>query len=196
MHTPKTNTGIPVCRRLRSDDIARWQCDVCREESTNQKRAFLKEVVLNSGLLHKRVQTPNGVWVLWKCGRIEDRSRVKDLGVGGLFIETKKVCPINATVELHFLVQDGEIRASATVRFTTSDSGMDLQFKTVRGEDRERFAAMLKRLIRRSLPSSRFKKWPRSKYGRIGPRRFATLPRAPRQPGAELPRAQIGVSPE
>ena len=129
-------------------------------------------------------------------GRIEDTSRVKDLGVGGLFIETKKVCPINATVELHFLVQDGEIRASATVRFTTSDSGMDLQFKTVRGEDRERFAAMLKRLIRRSLPSSRFKKWPRSKYGRIGPRRFATLPRAPRQPGAELPRAQTGVSPE
>ena len=96
---------------------------------------------------HKRVETPEGGWVLWKCGRIEDTSRVRDLGVGGLFIETKKVCPIHATVELHFLVQDGEIRASATVRFVTAGSGMGLQFKTVRGEDQQRFAAMIKRLI-------------------------------------------------
>jgi len=37
--------------------------------------------------------------------------------VGGLFVETLKVCPVDATVELHFLVEDGEIRANATVRY-------------------------------------------------------------------------------
>lgn len=107
----------------------------------------MKKHVLKSRRHHKRVETPEGVWVLWKCGRAEDTSRVRDLGVGGLFIETKKACPIDATVELHFLVQDGEIRASATVRFVTAGSGMGLQFKTVRSEDQQRFAAMVKRLI-------------------------------------------------
>jgi hypothetical protein len=37
--------------------------------------------------------------------------------VGGLFIETRKACTVGATVELHFLVEDGEIKANATVRY-------------------------------------------------------------------------------
>ena len=67
--------------------------------------------------------------------------------MGGVFIETKKVCPVDATVELHFLVQDGEIRASATVRFITQGVGMGVQFKTIRSEDQQRFAAMIRRII-------------------------------------------------
>jgi hypothetical protein len=67
--------------------------------------------------------------------------------VGGLFIETSKVCPVDATVELHFLVEDGEIRATATVRYVTPGSGLGLQFKTVRSEDQARFATMIKRII-------------------------------------------------
>lgn len=53
---------------------------------------------------------------------------------------------MGATVELHFLVEDGEIRANATVRYVKAGSGMGLQFKTVRGEDQTRFSAMIKRL--------------------------------------------------
>jgi hypothetical protein len=67
--------------------------------------------------------------------------------VGGLFIETLKVCPVDATVELHFLVEDGEIRANATVRYVKAGSGIGLQFKTVRSEDQVRFSTMMKRLI-------------------------------------------------
>jgi hypothetical protein len=67
--------------------------------------------------------------------------------VGGLFIETRKACAVGATVELHFLVEDGEIKANATVRYVKAGSGMGLQFKTVRSEDQARFAAMIKRLI-------------------------------------------------
>jgi hypothetical protein len=87
------------------------------------------------------------VWAIWRCGRTEDTSRVKDLSVGGLFIETLKACPVDATVELHFLVEDGEITARATVRFIKPGSGLGLQFKTVRSEDQKRFAAMIKRFI-------------------------------------------------
>ena len=81
---------------------------------------------------------------LWRRGRTEDTSRVTDLSVGGLFIETLKVCPVDATVKLRFLVEDGEITADATVRYVKAGSGLGLQFKTVRSEDEVRFPTMTK----------------------------------------------------
>ena len=67
--------------------------------------------------------------------------------MGGLFIETLKVCSVDATVDLHFLVEDGEIRATATVRYVKAGHGIGLQFKTVRSEFQARFSKMMKRLI-------------------------------------------------
>jgi hypothetical protein len=107
----------------------------------------LKKLVAHSRRHHKRVETPQGVWALWKCGRIEDTSRIRDLSVGGVFIETARVCPLDATVDLHFLVEDGEVRASATVRYVTPGKGLGLQFKAVRSEDQGRFSNMIKRII-------------------------------------------------
>jgi hypothetical protein len=117
-----------------------------REICTSER--ILKKEVLHSRRHHKRVETPQGVSAFWRCGRVEDTSRVKDLSVGGLFIETLKVCPVDATVELHFLVEDGEIKATATVRYVKAGSGLGLQFKTVRSEDQARFSTMIKRLTR------------------------------------------------
>jgi PilZ domain len=119
-------------------------------EVTCTSERILKKQVLNSRRHSKRVETPQGVWVFWRCGRTEDTSRVKDLSAGGLFIETLKVCPVDATVELHFLVEDGEIRANATVRYVKPGVGIGLQFKTVRNEDHEHFSRMIKRLIQPS----------------------------------------------
>jgi hypothetical protein len=107
----------------------------------------LKKQALLSRRQHKRVETPEGVWAIWRCGRVEDTSRVKDLSVGGLFLVTSKVCPVDATIELNFLVEDGQITANATVRYVVAGSGLGLKFKTVRGEDQTRFATMVKRLI-------------------------------------------------
>jgi hypothetical protein len=53
---------------------------------------------------------------MWKCDRTDDLSRVRDVSVGGLFVETRKSCPVGAAIERHLLVEDGENRASATVR--------------------------------------------------------------------------------
>ena len=77
---------------------------------------------------------------------MEDTSRVRDLSVGGLFVETNKMCPVNSTVELHFLVQDGEIKATANVQFAQSGNGLGLKFKNVPNKDQAKFAAMIKRL--------------------------------------------------
>jgi hypothetical protein len=114
----------------------------------------LTKNVIHSRRHRRRVETPHGVWAIWRCGRTEDTSRVRDSSVGGLFIETRKVCPIGATVELHFLVQDGEIRASATVRYVKTGSGLGLQFEAVRSEDQARFATMVKRLIQAEAPAN------------------------------------------
>ena len=62
-------------------------------------------------------------------------------------------CPVGATVELHFLVQDGEIRANATVRYIKTGSGLGLQFETVRSEDQTRFGKMVKRLMQVESPA-------------------------------------------
>jgi PilZ domain len=107
----------------------------------------MNKQVLHSRRRGKRVETPQGVWVLWRCGRTEDTSRVKDLSVGGLFVETSKTCPIDAAVELHFLVEDGEVRATATVRYVLPGSGLGLQFQAIRHDDQVRFSAMIKRLF-------------------------------------------------
>ena len=78
---------------------------------------------------------------------MEDTSRVRDISVGGLFVETLKVCPVDSTVELHFLVEDGGINAHATVRYLKPGSGIGLQFKSVRGKDQAHFSTMIERLI-------------------------------------------------
>lgn len=114
----------------------------------------MKKRVLHSRRHHKRVDTPQGVWAIWRCGRIEDTSRIRDLGVGGLFLETLKVCPVDATVELNFLVQDGEIKATATVRYVKAGSGLGLQFKAIRSEDQGRFTEMVKRLLQAEIPAN------------------------------------------
>lgn len=107
----------------------------------------MKKRVLHSRRQHKRVDNPAGVWVYWRCGRSEDTSRVRDISVGGIFIETKKNLPMDATVELNFLVEDGGINAKAAVRYVLQGIGVGLQFKNVRTEDQPYFAAMIKRVV-------------------------------------------------
>ena len=107
----------------------------------------MKKQVLKSRRSHKRVDTPQGVWVYWRCGRAEDTSRIRDMSVGGVFVETKKILPIDATIELNFLVEDGGIVAKAAVRYVLPGVGVGLQFKNVRTEDQPHFAAMIKRII-------------------------------------------------
>jgi PilZ domain len=96
---------------------------------------------------HKRIDDPKGVWVYWRCGHSEDTSRVRDISVGGIFIETQKKLSIDAIVELNFLVEDGGIVAKAAVRYLLPGVGVGLQFENIRTEDQPHFVAMMKRII-------------------------------------------------
>lgn len=93
-----------------------------------------------------RVPAPADVWVYWHCHGREDVSRVKDMGMGGLFIETLQPKAEGVLTRLHFLVQEGQIRADAVVRHSKSGVGIGLKFTSLSEQDRPKLAALLSRL--------------------------------------------------
>jgi hypothetical protein len=94
-----------------------------------------------------RVKSDKGVWVYWECNGVRDLSRVMDLSVGGVSIETSKIKRLGATTNLHFLVQEGQIRADAVVvRHVTPSGGLGLKFKAVSEKDRPNLEALMRRL--------------------------------------------------
>jgi len=100
------------------------------------------------------LQIPIGeVWVYWECGNRRDISRVRDISMHGLFIETPKPVIKGASTSLHFLVQDGQIRADAVVRHASAGVGQGLKFTAVNVEDARHLASLVTRL--RSLHRER-----------------------------------------
>ena len=53
---------------------------------------------------------------------------------------------MGARTSLHFLVEEGQIRAEAVVRHVKPGRGLGLEFTAVREEDRGRLADLMKRL--------------------------------------------------
>ena len=101
---------------------------------------------------YPRVETPDGVWVYWNCKGREDTSQVRDLSMGGLFVESEEARDVDATIRLDFLVQEGQIRAEAVVRHVKPGRGLGLKFTALTEEDGPRLTALVTRL--RSLSRS------------------------------------------
>jgi hypothetical protein len=86
------------------------------------------------------------VWVFWSYAGRDYLSRIRDLSVGGLFIQTDENNPVGVTANLHFLVQEGQIRAEAIVRHARKGDGLGLKFTAVSDPDRPHLAALMNRL--------------------------------------------------
>jgi hypothetical protein len=112
---------------------------------------MLQRTASPSRRLNSRTETPGGVWVYWRCGRVVDTSRIRNLGVGGLFIETRKPAVVGTRTKLEFLVQEGQIRAEAVVRHVRTGHGLGLKFTAMSDEDRPHLASLLSRLRNLSL---------------------------------------------
>jgi hypothetical protein len=80
------------------------------------------------------------VWVYWSFKGREETSRVRDLSLGGLFVETAKSTTAGASVKLDFLVQEGRIGAEAVVRHVKS-GGLGLKLSAMGNEDQKRLRA-------------------------------------------------------
>src|SRR6266550_1845198 len=93
-----------------------------------------------------RVPTPGHDYVYWSSLGYDGTSRVGDLSSGGLFGHTRKTKSVGAKTNVHFLVEEGQIRAEAVVRDVMPGRGLGLQFTAVHEEDRPRLAGLMKRL--------------------------------------------------
>jgi len=93
-----------------------------------------------------RVETNGEVWVYWQCGMRVDVSRVRNVSAGGMFLESEKPLPKGQTANLHFLVQEGSIRADAEVRRSMPGEGLGLKFVAVEKECGPHLAELLARL--------------------------------------------------
>src|SRR5260370_39975142 len=107
-----------------------------------------RPVASPSRRLTSRVPAPGDVWVYWQCHGREDVSLVRDMSMGGLFIETPEPRAEGGLTRLNFLVQEGEIRADAVVRHAKSCVGLGLKFTALSEPDRSKLAALLTRLRR------------------------------------------------
>ncbi len=93
-----------------------------------------------------RVDVPEGVSVYWHCNGHDDVSHVLDLSTGGLFIQTQKPKPVGARARIEFLVQEGQIRADALVRYVQPNRGLGLKFTSMPESDRPRLGMLITRL--------------------------------------------------
>ena len=107
---------------------------------------MLQQRICPSRRFNSRVETAEGVWVYWRCNGRDDTSRVLDLSLSGLFVETPKLRAVGSTAEVDFLVQEGEIRAEAVVRHVEPGRGLGLKFTAMSVGDRPHLAALMNRL--------------------------------------------------
>ena len=105
-----------------------------------------QQSLFHSRRFHSRVETHEGVWVDWRCAGREDVSRVRNMSLGGLFLETHRSSAVGSTAKLEFLVQEGQIRADGLVRRVEPGRGLALKFTAVGEEDRPRLEALIRRL--------------------------------------------------
>jgi hypothetical protein len=106
----------------------------------------LQQTASPSRRLNSRIETPGNVWVYWRCGGSDDISRVRNVGIAGLFIETRKLAVVGAKTELEFLVQEGRIRVDAVVRHLQAGHGLGLKFVAVSDGDCPHLVALISRL--------------------------------------------------
>jgi hypothetical protein len=94
-----------------------------------------------------RLPASEDIWVCWRCNGRDDVSRVLDISIDGLFIETPHLSVKEGMpAKLDFLVQEGCIKADTVVRHIKRGSGLGLRFIAVAENDRQRLKALLTRL--------------------------------------------------
>ena len=116
------------------------------EASQNRGARVLQQTASPSRRFNSRIKTPGEVWVYWRCNERDETAPVRDVSLGGLFVETAKPRAVGLTAKVDFLVQEGQIRADAVVRHVEPGRGLGLKFTAVRDGDRAHFIALLNRL--------------------------------------------------
>jgi hypothetical protein len=85
--------------------------------------------------------------VAWYGGGDQQVSRVKTLGMGGVFLSGSRVKPLGTNLKLVFQVPGGIVQAEAIVRSVSPGEGMGVEFTEINPQDRVLLERLLKRLL-------------------------------------------------
>jgi c-di-GMP-binding flagellar brake protein YcgR len=107
---------------------------------------MLQKASAPSRRFNVRITMPDQVWVCWHSNGRDAISRVRDISLGGLFVQTSTLRKIGTPAKLDFLVPEGQIRADAVVRHVSPGHGLGLKFTAVSDADRRHLAALMRRL--------------------------------------------------
>ena len=116
-----------------------------------RREGTLSRTVHYSRRTTPRTEADGQVYVFWYSNGRGDLAHVRDLSLGGIFIETCVGIDLGARVELHFLVGEGQIRAKAVVSHAVPGQGLGLKLTALQDQDRLHFGALMKRLYSTSL---------------------------------------------
>jgi hypothetical protein len=97
---------------------------------------------------YQRISLPKGMFVAWHGGDLQLFSRVRTLGMGGLFISAPNPPPVSTKLRLSFEVPGGYVHAEAIVRNIVPGEGMGAEFTRMELKDRILLEQLLKRLLR------------------------------------------------
>jgi hypothetical protein len=108
----------------------------------------MTEELLGQKRRYPRITLPKGMYVAWHGGDLQFFSRVRTLGMGGLFISVPNPSPVGTKLRLAFEVPGGNVQADAIVRNIVPGEGMGVEFTKLRLKDRILLEKLLKRLLR------------------------------------------------
>ena len=97
---------------------------------------------------YQRISLPQGMLVAWYGGGDQRVSRVKTLGMGGLFVAEPNAPRVGTNLRLSFEVPGGSVHMEAVVRNVTPGQGMGLEFVRLNTRDRVLMEILLRRLLR------------------------------------------------
>lgn len=107
---------------------------------------MFKAVTSPSRRSESRIESPDGVWIIWRCNGREMVSAVRNISPGGLFVECSGFKPLGARAEVSFLVPEGKISTEAAVRHAQAGCGIGLKFTRITEGDRGRMVSLIRRL--------------------------------------------------
>jgi hypothetical protein len=97
---------------------------------------------------HQRISLPQGMSVTWYGGGQQQVSRVKTLGMGGLFLCGSVTLRVGTDLTVVFEVPGGMVMAEAVVRNIVPGEGMGVEFTKLNSQSRVLLEGLLTRLLR------------------------------------------------
>lgn len=96
---------------------------------------------------YPRVSLPNGMPVAWLGSDLQFFSRVRTIGMGGLFIATPNPAPVGTKLRLTFEIPGGNILPEAIVRNVAPGQGMGVEFTRMEMQEQVLLQDLMDRLL-------------------------------------------------